>query len=369
MEFDNRILIVDDKPITHQVLAEMFASAGVTNVACAIDGLSALTQVAKDPPDLILLDVMMSGMDGFEVCRRLKSDPATAHIPVVLVTALADRDSRLQGLEAGADDFLTKPVDRAELLARARSLLKAKRLHDDLAEAVRARIEFVGQVSHELRTPLFAISGLTEMLLDGEVAEPEDSQRYLRTIYEQARHLGRIVDDLLDLSRFERGRQSLTFQPLNLRPFLDDTIALLQPEAAERKITLRLGEAQDGLTVQGDEGRLRQVIINLLNNAMRYNDPGGWVEISARREDGWAIIKVRDNGWGISSTDLPHIFDRFYRGQQAKVNSEQRGAGLGLALAQEIVRAHRGQITVESEGLPGRGSTFNVRLALEGSDG
>jgi signal transduction histidine kinase len=256
----------------------------------------------------------------------------------------------------------------AELLARTRSLLKAKRLHDELAEAVRARIEFVGQVSHELRTPLFAITGLTEMLLDEEVTEPESIQRYLRTIYEQARHLGRIVDDLLDLSRFERGRQSLKFQSLRLQPFLDDAVALLQPQAAQHGITLRLEETPANLMLRADEGRLRQVIINLLNNALRYNDPDGWVEVGANREGDSVIITVRDNGWGISPTDLPHIFDRFYRGQQTKVNSEQRGAGLGLALAQEIVRAHQGQISVGSEGVPGRGSTFCVRLPVEASE-
>jgi two-component system sensor histidine kinase/response regulator len=368
MEFSNRILIVDDKPLTYEVLRELFASAGYANLAYAADGPSALAQVATDPPDLVLLDVMMSGMDGFEVCRRLKSDPATLHIPVVLFTALTDRNSRLQGLEAGADDFLSKPVDMAELLARTRSLLKAKRLHDELAEAVRARIEFVGQVSHELRTPLFAITGLTEMLLDEEVTEPESIQRYLRTIYEQARHLGRIVDDLLDLSRFERGRQSLKFQSLRLQPFLDDAVALLQPQAAQHGITLRLEETPANLMLRADEGRLRQVIINLLNNALRYNDPDGWVEVGANREGDSVIITVRDNGWGISPTDLPHIFDRFYRGQQTKVNSEQRGAGLGLALAQEIVRAHQGQISVGSEGVPGRGSTFCVRLPVEASE-
>jgi two-component system sensor histidine kinase/response regulator len=350
------------------VLRELFASAGYANLAYAADGPSALVQVATDPPDLVLLDVMMSSMDGFEVCRRLKSDLATLHIPVVLFTALTDRNSRLQGLEAGADDFLSKPVDMAELLARTRSLLKAKCLHDELAEAVRARIEFVGQVSHELRTPLFAITGLTEMLLDEEVTEPESIQRYLRTIYEQARHLGRIVDDLLDLSRFERGSQSLKFQSLRLRLFLDDTVALLQPQAAQRGITLRLEETPGNLMVRADEGRLRQVIINLLNNALRYNDPDGWVKVGAGREGDSVIITVRDNGWGISPTDLPHIFGRFYRGQQTKVNSEQRGAGLGLALVQEIVRAHQGQISVESEGVPGRGSTFCVRLPVEGSE-
>ncbi len=365
MDLNNRILIVDDESITQEVLTEMFASAGYTNLAWATNGRSALDQVAADPPDLILLDVMMPGMDGFEVCRRLKSDSATNFIPVVLFTALTDRDSRLQGLEAGADDFLSKPVDTAELLARTRSLLKAKRLHDELTEAVRARVEFVGQVSHELRTPLFAITGLTEMLLDGEVADSEDVQRYLRTIYGQARHLSRLVDDLLDLSRFERGRQLLKRQPLDLQPFLDDTVALMQPQATERGVTLRMGETPAGLVVLVDEGRLRQVIINLLNNALHYNDPGGWVEVSASRKGDSAIIMVHDNGWGISPGDLPHIFERFYRGHHPQVNSEQHGAGLGLALAQEIVRAHRGQIAVESEGVPGRGSTFTVRLPVE----
>ncbi len=361
----SQILIVEDDPDSSELLHDMLAMEGYSSLHIATNGTMALSHVAKDPPDLILLDVMMPGMSGFDVCQRLKNDPETASIPIILVTALGDRANRLRGLEAGADDFITKPIDEPELLVRTRSLLHTKRLHDDLVKAMQAKVEFIGQISHELRSPLFAITGLTEMLLDGEVVDPVRVQHYIRTIHDQSGFLVRLVDDLLDLSRFDRGIFTLNQKPFQIAPFLDDTLTLMQPRAQGRSISLQLDVRNPDMIILADEGRLRQVVINLLNNALCYNDPGGWVRLSAQQEAHWGVIAVEDNGWGIPKTDLPNIFERFYRGENVQVNSEQRGTGLGLALAREIVRAHDGKITAESAGITGKGSTLRVYLPIE----
>jgi len=361
----SRILIVEDDPDSSELLKELLEIEGFLNLQVAPNGNIALSYVADEAPDLILLDVMMPGMSGFEVCQRLKENPETSSIPIILVTALKDRANRLQGLQAGADDFITKPIDEPELLARTRSLLHTKRLHDDLVRAMEEKIEFIGQVSHELRTPLFAITGLTEMLLDGEVEDPDRVQHYIRTIHEQSGFLARLVDDLLDLSRFERGKHFLKEKHFYIESFLEDTITLMQPRAQARSISLSLNVKSPDMIIMADEGRLRQVVINLLTNSLRYNDPGGWVRLSAEKEMQWGVIEVEDNGWGISAAELPHIFERFYRGENAHVFSEQRGSGLGLALAQEIVRAHGGKITADSSGVSGEGSTFRVYFPLE----
>lgn len=360
----NRILIVDDDPMSCLLLHDLLTSEGYTNLATAPDGEVALKRVAEEAPDLILMDVMMPGLSGFDVCKRLKDNPKTVSIPIVMVTALNDRDTRLQGLQMGANDFLTKPIDEAELLARTRSLLNFKELHDEIAYLAQERIEFVGQVSHELRTPLFAISGLTEMLIDGEVDDPKQVQHYLETIYEQSAHLSRIVNDLLDLSRMERDKLELELCPLHVGPFLDDTLVLLQPEAEKHNIALKLGKISADMLVHADEGRLRQVMVNLLNNAVIYNEPGGWVEVSAAREGNWVNISVEDSGWGISDEDFPHIFQRFYRGRDIQISGGPRGSGLGLALAQEIIRAHGGHIRVIGAGDQETGSTFIVSLPI-----
>ncbi len=364
--FQQPILIVDDDPLSCELLIELLSSEGYVNLHSATDGETALEQVAASPPDLVLLDIMLPGISGFEICRRLKSDPHTATIPIVLVTALISRDSRLQGLEAGADDFLTKPIDEAELLARTRSLLRTRRLHQDWAAAVQSQVEFISQVSHELRTPLFAISGLTEMLLSGEVTQPDEIRHSLQTIYDQIQHLTRVVDALLELSRLSNGQMHLSMQPLWLQSFLEDSVALMQPQARKMDIHLHLEPISPELVVRADEARLRQALLDLIKNALFYNDPGGWVRVSAVQQGDHAVITVCDNGWGIPAEDIPHIFERFYRGQQLGTGPPSRGSGLGLALAREIIRAHNGKITVESAGVPGEGSCFHIELPLEG---
>lgn len=364
--FQQPILIVEDDPLSCELLIELLTSEGYTNLQSAIDGESALAQVTQSPPDLILLDVMLPGISGFEICRRLKRDPGTAAIPIVLVTALTSRESRLQGLEAGADDFITKPIDEAELLARTRSLLRARRLHREWNAAIQAQIEFIDQVSHELRTPLFAISGLTEMLLNGEVTRVEDIQSNLHTIFDQIQHLTQVVDALLELSRLSHGKTRLQLRALRLRPFLEDTLALMQPQAAKRQINLQMDAVSADLVVLADETRLRQALLDILKNALFYQDAGGWVRLDARRSEGQVIISVQDAGWGIPAEDLPHIFERFYRGQGTDATQPPRGSGLGLALAREIVRAHGGEISVESSGVAGQGSCFRIALPLEG---
>ena len=363
--FQQPILIVDDDPLSCELLIELLTSEGYVNLRSATDGETALKQVAASPPDLILLDIMLPGINGFEICRRLKSDPNTATIPIVLVTALVSRDSRLEGLEAGADDFLTKPIDEAELLARTRSLLRTRRLYQDWAAAVQAQVEFISQVSHELRTPLFAISGLTEMLLNREVTQPEEIHRNLQTIYGQIQHLTHVVDALLELSRLSNGGMHLSMHPLCLQSFLEDSVALMQPQAKKMDIRLNLESVSPELVVRADEARLRQALLDLIKNALFYNDPGGWVQISANQQGDRVVITVCDNGWGIPAEDLPRIFERFYRGQQLGAGPSSQGSGLGLALAQEIVHAHNGKITVESAGVPGKGSCFRIELPLE----
>lgn len=363
MSNSNRILIVDDDPMNCELLEMWLASAGFADVDSVYSGSEALLHVKDSPPDLILLDVRMPEMDGLEVCRCLKADATTLFIPIILITGHNTHQDRLNGLRAGANDFVARSVDEAELLARVNVLLENKRLYDELRATMRERIEFISQISHELRTPLFAIHGLTEMLLDGEVTQPDEVRNYLQTIYDQSGHLSRLVDDLLDLSRFERGAQTLKYETLALGPFLDDTVALMQPLAHARNIELRLLAVPRQLLVSVDEGRLRQVFINLLNNALRYNDEGGWVEIAVQSESNAVQISVRDGGWGIGTLDMPHIFRRFYRGALAQQRkSGAGGAGLGLALASEIIRAHGGTLTAQSEGVAGRGSTFVVTL-------
>ena len=364
-----RVLVVDDGPQNVALLRAQLERAGYV-VDAAGDGASALEAVKAAPPDIVLLDLMMPGIDGYEVCRRLKNDELTRAIPVVMVTALTERAAKLRSLEGGADEFLSKPVDRAELLVRVRSLVRQKRLYEaalrhaeELAMArAEAKDEMVSIVSHELRTPLASLVGFAELLLMREFPEHE-RREFLTIMLEEGRRLTALINDFLDLQRMESGRQTVVPAPTELTPLLARAAAAMG-EDPERPIVV---EAPDDLpTVLADPDRMLQVLANLLSNARKYSPSGGDIRLSARRILHAVEVSVEDHGLGIPADAVPKLFNKFYRVD----NSDRReigGTGLGLAICQQIVTAHGGRIRAHSEGV-GRGSRFTLTLPLADED-
>ena len=220
------------------------------------------------------------------------------------------------------------------------------------------RKEFVANVSHELRTPLTSIRGFAETLLSGALSDPKNNREFVETIYQQSDRLTRLVDDLLDLSAIESGRKKPQPSAVELEPLVREVAAELQPFARKRKVKLIL-EVPKGLKVMADRDQLRQVFINLVDNAVKFNRPEGTVTVSAEAAEGRAEIAVSDTGSGIPEADLPRIFERFYRVDKAR-SRELGGTGLGLSIVKHIVEAHGGSIRAESR--PGEGSTFRINL-------
>jgi signal transduction histidine kinase len=489
-----RILVADDNADMRDYLRRLLGRRWA--VEAVADGVAALEAARRQTPDLILSDVMMQGQDGFELVRRLREDPLLNTIPVILLSARAGQESRVEGLEAGADDYLVKPFAARELLARVathlqlsqlrhatqrerkrlfgflaqapvpiaifagpdhvfelanaqyelfagRSSLTGKSIREafpempadaelwktfdrvyatgepysadeyrqdlvragvpheeywrfslhplrnfdgavegliavvtNITESVRTRRamsdararaeranrtkdEFLAMLGHELRNPLAPILAILQHLRmrGGEALARKERELLER----QVRQLASMVDDLMDVSRIAQGKVKLTRRPVELAEIVSKSVDVSSPLLEDREHKLRI-DVPRGLVVNGDEGRLVQVLSNLLTNAAKYTDPGGRIEVTALAEASTAVIKVRDNGMGIPADMLAHVFERFTQGPQT-VDRPQGGLGLGLSIVHNLVQLHGGLVGVTSAG-PGQGSEFTVRLPL-----
>lgn len=236
--------------------------------------------------------------------------------------------------------------------------LKADKIQ--LAKLEQVRSQFLANVSHELRTPIFTIQGYLETLLDGAIDDPVVNREFLEKISRHTARLNALLSDLIDIARIESGEMKMSFRYFDLHEFLETVVKDLQSTAEQRGITLSLkGTTEQPMEVLGDRDRLRQVLNNLIENAVRYNTPGGEVRVSYSHNDGYARVSVSDTGIGIAPEHLPRIFERFYRVDMER-SRETGGTGLGLAIVKHIIEAHGGTIDVESE--VGKGSTFSFTL-------
>jgi len=474
-----KILNVNDDPSTRYIITRMLQRGGF-EVVEAVTGGEALERVLNGPV-LVVLDVQLPDLSGFEVCRRIKSDPRTSSIPVLQVSAsFVKTENKVQGLEGGADGYLYQPVEAPELIATVRALLRmreaeaeAKRLSwhwratfdalsdavclldgqglvvrankafqalfggaatgkafsellragraevpggtgaedasgvsevqlgdrwfrlsadpvlDDagrrtggvrvladltdrrrLEEELRARAEelsvadkrkdeFLAMLAHELRNPLAAITTGVQVL-DRILPAEGRAGRMRELVRRQSRHLSRLVDDLLDVSRITRGKIELRMERVDLCAVVRQAVQVVKPLIDERRHGLEVSLPEAPLWIEADATRVEQVVANLLDNAAKYTEPDGQIRVSAARQGDWAEVKVRDTGLGIPADMLDRVFEPFAQGEQSLARS-RGGLGIGLTLVRRLVGMHGGEATVTSPGV-GQGSEFSVRL-------
>lgn len=486
MPVPSKILIVDDEINAVRMLRGLLIPDGY-NVLTAHSGAEALTVAMRETPDVVLLDVMMPDMDGYEVCAKLRADLRLANVPILLLTALDDQESRIHGLEAGADDFISKPFDSFELRARLRTITRLNRFRQlyeerarleaaiayapygvvlaeldgqilqrnaafvrllapiateidnfysylpaetalklkqsiasdpitltpletalnvalnpatvveisfalvpwegrrivhfvvrDLTEAKQfnearqiaeaanqAKSEFLASMSHELRTPLNVILGMAEILRKKTLGElNRDQQESVASVEESGRYLLSLINDILDLSKIEAGMLQLDIQEAAVRDVVESSLRFVREAAHRKKITLESSYRQEILYLHVDARRLKQILVNLLANAVKFTPEGGHItiEVSQPIDRHQISFSVQDNGIGIDEKDLPKLFKSFQQIDSA-LNRKYAGTGLGLSLVKRMTEMHGGTVAVASK--PGQGARFTITLPLQ----
>jgi signal transduction histidine kinase len=376
------VLNVDDNGGNRYVKSRTLRSAGF-HVIEAATGKAAVDLTLERRPDVVLLDLKLPDISGFDVCRILKNDAQTSHIPIVHISStFVGEETKAVSAQAGAEIYLAEPVAPHELTSAVRTVLRLHTAERTLArteaelrealeqaraaqhaaeEAGRVKDEFLAILSHELRTPMTAVLGWLRVMRTAMLS-PEQHANALEIVERNAQLQVQLVNDLLDVSRIITGKLELEQQIVPLDHVLRNAVESARPAAAARALSLELAAPPGAWAVRGSAGRLAQVVGNVLANAVKFSRDGGRVEVRLARRGGRAVVTVRDEGEGMSPELLPHVFDSF---RQADGSARRRhgGLGLGLAIVKSLVELHGGQVYARSDG-PDKGSEFAIELPL-----
>jgi signal transduction histidine kinase len=363
------VLVVDDNPMNRDVLSRRIERDG-HKVSAASDGAEALSMLKSRPFDVVLLDVMMPNVDGYEVLRSMKDDALLRHVPVIMISALDEEESVIRCIQLGAEDYLPKPFNATLLRARMGACLEKKRGHDRealLTEQLRQNLvrlqnleqlrdDLTHMVVHDLRTPLTSlIAGMQSMEAMGDLNP--DQQEMMQIAVDGGDTLLGMINDLLDVSQMEAGAMQLVYEDVDVYRLLSEARLQVSSLLRGKELTV-IEELQPGLaSFRGDETKLRRVLVNLLGNAIKFTPRGGTVTVVARAsEDGNSLdFAVRDTGEGIPPEEFERIFEKFGQVESRK-GGRTMSTGLGLTFCKLAANAHGGNIGVES--IPGKGSTF-----------
>jgi signal transduction histidine kinase len=371
------ILVIDDEINNFDVVQNLLGLIDY-DINYASGGVKAFERLKRLPVDIILLDVMMSDMNGIEVCQILKASPQWKSIPIIMVTSLTKSVDLSRCLAAGADDFISKPVERMELQARIGSMMRIKEQHiklqiakEEADLAVKAKADFLAIMSHEIRTPISGILGATQLLSTTQLTF--EQQKYMKTVEISSEILLAVVNDILDFSKIEAGKLQLEEKSIALNTLMLDVCESIAPQAKAKNLSIKYQIATDLPNyILGDLIRLRQILFNLVNNAIKFTEVGE-VTISAQispeqlseNETVQILFSVSDTGIGIAEADIARLFQAF---TQASTSTTRKygGTGLGLAICSQLISMMQGKIWIESE--VGVGSTFYFTIAAKTTD-
>lgn len=340
-----RILVVDDEPISQTIVEGKLLPDGYT-LFFAENGAEALAKIPDCQPHVILMDVMMPGMDGFTACQRLKSDPRWHSIPVIMVTALDDRNTLQRGFEAGATDFVSKAASAIELRARVRSMVKIKEQFDSLAQLLTLREDMANMVVHDMRTPLTSMIGYSQLL--EHLSLPEEQVKDIaQKIVSEGQRLNRFIDDMLLMAKMEENELQLHLTETDIVALVHTTIKHLHVSASTKNIALEFTPPSQSPVVPVDANLFQRVLDNLVSNAIKYSPYDTTVHFTVTSVSGGSHavrITIADEGPGIPDEQKQTIFQKFNTG--ATSDNKVLQIGLGLAFSKMVVKAHHGTLTV-----------------------
>ncbi len=375
-----KVLIVDDNPKI-MAIAKAHLKKEYLEVSCVEDGKSALESVRQEKPDLIILDVDMPDMSGFEVCKVLMDDDDLCMIPVIFLTAADDNTSRIRGLDLGAVDYVTKPFDAFELRARVRAALRTKQLQDQLetmnheleerVEQRTAKIEhllqqkdaFVNQLSHDLKTPLTPLVALLPMV-ESRTDDPE-SKRMLALVMDNVEYMKNLTEMTLQLAQLNSSSVKLKPERFDIVNEIKNTIESLSSLFEEKGIKT-VDNTTLPIDVEADRMLIKELLSNIISNAIKYTNGEGIVAFDISMVGGKVKVSIMDNGIGMTEEQLKHVFEEFFKVDESR--NDRASTGLGLAICQRIIEKHGGTIWAESLG-SGQGTTVHFTLSAFHGEG
>lgn len=367
-EPDNwRIMIVDDNPNNLRVLYNILKNSDYI-VHPASSGEIALKFLENDLPDLIMLDVKMPDIDGYDVCRQIKTDDRTKHIPVVFISGLDELKDKVKGFEVGGVDYITKPFHGEEVIAHIKSHLSISKLQKQLIVA-KERAEsadhmksaFLAAMSHELRTPLNSIIGFVGIILQGIAGPVTDEQRkQLEMVKKSAKYLLTLINDIIDISKIEAGQLTVKCKAFDMPELIAEVAAEIEQAASKKGLGIVAEVAPEVDGINSDRKRVKQILINLIDNAIKFTETGSIV-IQSKVEGAYVVTSVIDSGIGIKDEDKEKIFEAFLQ-LDTRLARTAEGTGLGLSICKRLVKLMGGDIKVDSK--PGEGSIFTFRIPI-----
>jgi len=368
-DINPKILLVDDNPTNIRVAAKILRQENY-NISFAQNGRDALQKAGSINFDTILLDIMMPGMDGYEVCEKLKSNPLTRQVPVIFLTAKTETENVVRAFELGGADYVTKPFNSQELLARVetqvrlkKSLESLEKVNKDLTDANNTKDKMFSIISHDLLGPIGNIKESLEVIVSGEVTMDEKNmQSFLQSVWASVGSSYSLLENLLFWARSQQGRLAHKPKKINLSTLIKDTIHLLKGVASQKSIQLK-SNLQTEEMVFADRNAVKTILRNLMSNAIKFTEANGLITIDAKKQDdGFLLISLADNGIGMDQKTKDNLFQKFKNEPRWGTDGE-KGVGLGLVITREFVEKHRGTIWVNSE--VGKGSTFYFTLPRE----
>lgn len=361
-----KVLIADDDLTTRQMLAKYLDKQGIS-VITAADGDEALSIMESETIGIAVLDWIMPGLNGIEICRRIRQAKSRNYIYLIMLTSKENSDDMLSGFDAGIDEYLPKPTDLRELHARIKAGMRIVNLEqsltakqDRLYELIQIKNRFIGIAAHDLRNPAISIRGFSELLLKEKNKLTDEQKEFISIIHSTSNNMLDLLNDLLDFSQIESGKLILKKKPGSLKKLVEERLRLYRLHSENKRISIT-PDLADIEAFPFDHHRIGQAVDNLISNAIKFSPPGTHVYMTLAYEDAAAIFSIQDQGPGIPPEEQELLFHEFQR-LSVRPTGNETSTGLGLAITKRIIEAHGGRISFESHA--GVGSIFSFRLPM-----